>query len=94
MNRGYSLAQLEQCFDPVNNLDLVSGISASRVDKAKTPAGGNQLGLLTLHSSGGCDAVNRLKISVRSLDVKSSKYKASARGYHYRAEALHKTCLR
>jgi hypothetical protein len=22
MNRGYSLVQLEQCFDPVNNLDL------------------------------------------------------------------------
>ena len=58
MNRGYSLVQLEQCFDPVNNLDLVSGISASRVEKAKTPAGGNQLGLLTLHSSGGWDAVN------------------------------------
>lgn len=71
MNRGYSLVQLEQCFDPVNNLDLVSDISASRVEKAKTPAGGNQLGLLTMHSSGGCDAVNRWKISVHSLNVKS-----------------------
>ncbi len=46
MNRGYSLVQLEQCFDPVNNLDLVSENSSSRVRNKKPQLVGifNELG--------------------------------------------------
>lgn len=36
MNRGYSLVQLEQCFDPVNNVDLEPKHSASRAKEAKS----------------------------------------------------------
>ncbi len=44
MNRGYSLVQFEQCFDPVINLNLVSDISASRVVKAKAQPEGTNWG--------------------------------------------------